>query len=73
MFASYLSGKELQPFYVYGLIILILIVADILSKGNPVRMLLLFINLFIFCLIYCLFLLEWVPRTSQPVPATSPT
>ena len=42
LFASYLSGKELQPFYVYGLIILVLILADILSKANPVRMLLLF-------------------------------
>lgn len=42
LFASYLAGKDLAPFYVYALIILALIVADILSKGNPARMLLIF-------------------------------
>ena len=35
-------NHDLAPFYVYGLIILVLIVADILSKGNPARMLLIF-------------------------------
>lgn len=33
---------DLTPFYVYGLIILVLILADIASKGNPARMLLIF-------------------------------
>ncbi len=33
---------DLTPFYVYALIILVLIVADIASKGNPARMLLIF-------------------------------
>ncbi|MGM9475447.1 MFS transporter [Pedobacter sp. GSP4] len=33
---------DLAPFYVYGLIILVLIVADMASKGNPARMLLIF-------------------------------
>jgi FHS family L-fucose permease-like MFS transporter len=37
-----IAGHELSPFYVYGLIILILIVADMASKGNPARMLLIF-------------------------------
>jgi FHS family L-fucose permease-like MFS transporter len=37
-----LFNHDLAPFYVYGLIILVLIVADILSKGNPARMLLIF-------------------------------
>jgi len=35
-------GHDLQPFYVYGLIILILIVADFMSKGSPAKMLLIF-------------------------------
>ncbi|RAR70697.1 MFS transporter [Flavobacterium aciduliphilum] len=33
---------DLAPFYVYGFIILILILADMACKGNPARMLLLF-------------------------------
>lgn len=33
---------DLAPFYVYAAIILVLIAADLLSKGNPARMLLLF-------------------------------
>ncbi|MES2653839.1 MAG: sugar MFS transporter [Bacteroidota bacterium] len=35
-------GHDLQPFYVYALIILVLIIADFMSKGNPARMLLIF-------------------------------
>jgi FHS family L-fucose permease-like MFS transporter len=35
-------NHDLTPFYVYGLIILVLIVADMASKGNPARMLLIF-------------------------------
>ncbi len=37
-----IAKHDLQPFYVYALIILVLIVADIASKGNPARMLLIF-------------------------------
>jgi FHS family L-fucose permease-like MFS transporter len=37
-----IAKHDLTPFYVYGLIIFVLIAADILSKGNPARMLLLF-------------------------------
>lgn len=33
---------DLTPFYIYGLIILVLIAADMASKGNPARMLLIF-------------------------------
>ncbi|MEJ2883172.1 MFS transporter [Pedobacter sp. GR22-6] len=33
---------DLAPFYVYGFIILLLIIADMASKGNPARMLLIF-------------------------------
>ncbi len=35
-------GHDLAPFYIYALIILVLIVADFMSKGNPARMLLIF-------------------------------
>ena len=35
-------NHNLTPFYVYALIILVLIVADMASKGNPARMLLIF-------------------------------
>ncbi len=37
-----IAEHDLAPFYVYGAIILVLIGADMLSKGNPARMLLLF-------------------------------
>ena len=46
-----LAKHNLAPFYIYGLIILVLIGADILSKGNPARMLLLFSSLGILALI----------------------
>ncbi|MES2411125.1 MAG: MFS transporter, partial [Bacteroidota bacterium] len=36
------AKHDLTPFYIYGLIILVLIAADIASKGNPARMLLIF-------------------------------
>ncbi|CAH8283134.1 FHS family L-fucose permease-like MFS transporter [Mariniflexile fucanivorans] len=37
-----IAKHDLTPFYVYALIILVLIAADIASKGNPARMLLIF-------------------------------
>ena len=37
-----IAKHDLAPFYVYGLIILVLIIADMLSKGNPARMLMIF-------------------------------
>ncbi len=37
-----IAGHDLSPFYVYALIILVLIAADLASKGNPARMLLIF-------------------------------
>jgi len=37
-----IAKHDLTPFYVYGLIILVLIVADMASKGNPASMLLIF-------------------------------
>jgi FHS family L-fucose permease-like MFS transporter len=40
-----IAKHDLTPFYVYGLIIIVLIAADIASKGNPARMLLIFSGL----------------------------
>lgn len=37
-----IANHDLAPFYVYALIILVLIIADTMSKGNPARMLLIF-------------------------------
>jgi FHS family L-fucose permease-like MFS transporter len=37
-----IAKHDLTPFYVYALIILVLIAADMASKGNPARMLLIF-------------------------------
>lgn len=37
-----IAKHDLNSFYIYGLIILVLIAADIASKGNPARMLLIF-------------------------------
>lgn len=42
LIASALVGKDLEPFYVYPILIFVLIFADIISKGNPARMLLIF-------------------------------
>lgn len=37
-----LASHDITPFYVYGLVILAMIIGDILSKGNPARQLLIF-------------------------------
>ena len=42
LFVNSIAKHNLTPFYVYGLIILVLIAADMASKGNPARMLLIF-------------------------------
>jgi len=44
-------GHDLAPFYVYGLIIIVLILADLASNGNPATMLLLFSALGILALL----------------------
>ncbi len=46
-----IAKHDLTPFYVYALIILVLIFADIASKGNPARMLLIFSGLGILALL----------------------
>ena len=42
LLVNFIAGHDLSPFYVYGFIILVLIAADLASKGNPARMLLIF-------------------------------
>jgi FHS family L-fucose permease-like MFS transporter len=37
-----IAKHNLAPFYIYALVILVLIAADMMSKGNPARMLLIF-------------------------------
>lgn len=37
-----IAGHDVTPFYIYGLVILALIIGDLLSKGNPARQLLLY-------------------------------
>jgi len=46
-----IAKHDLSPFYIYGLIILVMIFADIMSKGNPARMLLIFSSLGILALL----------------------
>lgn len=46
-----IANHDLTPFYVYGIIILVLIFADMASKGNPARMLLIFSGLGILALL----------------------
>ncbi|HRG60142.1 MAG TPA: MFS transporter [Bacteroidia bacterium] len=36
------AGHDLSPFYVYAVVVLVLIVADLMSQGNPWRMLFIF-------------------------------
>ena len=51
LFVNAIAKHDLTPFYVYALIILVLIAADMASKGNPARMLLIFSTLGILALI----------------------
>jgi len=42
LLVNLLANHDLSPFYVYGLVILVLIVLDFVSQGNPAKQLLLF-------------------------------
>ena len=46
-----IAQHDLSHFYIYGVIILVMIACDILSKGNPARMLLIFSSMGIVSLI----------------------
>ncbi len=45
-----IANHDLTPFYIYAFVIIVLIIADILSKGNPARQLLIFSGLGIIAL-----------------------
>ncbi|MFY9308481.1 MAG: MFS transporter [Bacteroidia bacterium] len=55
LFVNKLAGHDVTPFYVYAFVILALIAADIASKGNPARQLLLFSSLGIIALFIGMF------------------
>lgn len=42
LLANRIAGSDLTPFYVYVFVILVIIIADIMSKGNPARQLVIF-------------------------------
>jgi FHS family L-fucose permease-like MFS transporter len=46
-----IAGNDIKPFYIYGIAILMLIIADMLSKGRPARQLFIFSLLGILSLI----------------------
>lgn len=46
-----IAKHDLTPFYVYALVIVVLIIADMASKGNPARMLIIFSGLGILALL----------------------
>jgi len=50
-----IAKHDLAPFYVYAAIILVLIIADMASKGNPARMLLIFSGVGILALLVGMF------------------
>lgn len=50
-----IAQHEIQHFYVYGLVIIVMIIGDILSKGNPARMLLIFSSMGIAALVIGMF------------------
>ena len=50
-----IAKNDLQPFYVYSLVIIVLIIANLLSKGNPARQLMLFSLFGILALLVAIF------------------
>lgn len=42
LLANKIANKDLTPFYLYVFVIVVLIIGDVLSKGNPARQLLIF-------------------------------
>ena len=42
LFVNSIFHRDVTPFYVYGFVIIAMIIGDILSKGSPARMLLIF-------------------------------
>lgn len=42
LFVNYMAQHDLKPFYLYAGVIVVIVIADMLSKGNPARQLMLF-------------------------------
>ena len=42
LFVNHLAGHELAPLYPYSLLVVVLIMADMISRGNPIRQLLIY-------------------------------
>jgi FHS family L-fucose permease-like MFS transporter len=42
LLANAIAKHDLQPFYIYALVIIVVIIADFLSRGNPARQLVIF-------------------------------
>lgn len=55
LFVNFLANHNLTPFYVYSVLIVVLIIADIMSKGNPARQLVIFSSLGILALLIGIF------------------
>lgn len=50
-----IAKNDLQPFYVYSVVIIVLIIANLMSKGNPARQLLIFSFFGILALLVAIF------------------
>lgn len=55
LFVNFLASHDLTPFYIYAALIIVIIIADIMSKGNPARQLLIFSSLGILALLVGIF------------------
>lgn len=55
LFVNAVAQHDLKPFYIYAVFILVMILADMASKGNPARMLLIFSSLGIIALLIGMF------------------
>ena len=55
LFVNAIAQHDLKPFYIYAVFILVMIIADMASKGNPARMLLIFSSLGIIALLIGMF------------------
>lgn len=42
LLVNYIAGNDLGPFYIYAAVIIVLILADLVTKGNPARQLMIF-------------------------------
>lgn len=42
LLVNYIAGNDLRPFYLYAAIIMVMIIGDLMSQGNPAKQLLIF-------------------------------